>query len=81
MKSWKKFENEDASSQNSFASPGPREEPYSETLLFKYGTSGTDLDTSQYLTKQTTGTLLSLYQYRVDPILKLLHWPSVIAAI
>ncbi|KAK5059874.1 hypothetical protein LTR84_009757 [Exophiala bonariae] len=75
--------NEGAPSANYSTSPGPTTEPYSipNTLLFGHGTSGTEFDTSQPLQKHLASTLLSIYQHRVDSIVKVLHWPSVVAAI
>lgn len=50
-------------------------------FLFINGTHVTESNRSHQLTKQMASTLLSTYRDRIDNIIKVGHWPSVIAVI
>lgn len=76
-------DDKDRSVYNSSITPIPGTDRYSSlgTVLFNHGMSGANFNPVQALTKQMTDIILSVYQHRVDVIIKVLHWPSVIAAI
>ncbi|KAH7308808.1 hypothetical protein BKA65DRAFT_559678 [Rhexocercosporidium sp. MPI-PUGE-AT-0058] len=77
------FDSEDSPSDLATDSPMSSTEPSSSpgALLFNHGTPNTACDPAQLITHEMKGILFSIYKERVDCIVKVLHWPSVLAAI
>ncbi|KAH9224996.1 hypothetical protein DL95DRAFT_351088 [Leptodontidium sp. 2 PMI_412] len=77
------FDSEDSPSDLATDSPMSSTEPsYSSgTLLFNHGAPSMSCEPTQLITSEMTSVLLSIYKDRVDCIIKVLHWPSVLAAI
>ncbi|KAG4437485.1 hypothetical protein IFR05_007040 [Cadophora sp. M221] len=76
-------DSEDSPSDLATESPVSSIEPSygSGTLLFCHGASNMACDLTQLITSGMKSVLLSIYKDRVDCIIKVLHWPSVLAAI
>lgn len=77
------FDTEDSPSDLASNSPMSSTEPVSSSgvLLFGQGNPSLVLDPSQLITSEMRSVLLPIYKTRVDCIVKVLHWPSVLAAI
>ncbi|KAI9056236.1 hypothetical protein LZ554_001164 [Drepanopeziza brunnea f. sp. 'monogermtubi'] len=73
----------DTTSDPSIASPGPVHDFSSSSgaILSSPLILNTDMASAQHLTDQMRRVLLPLFQTRVDSIIKILHWPSFLAAI
>ena len=50
----------------------------SEAILFPNALIAIDNTVLEFPLQQSKGVLLDVYRYRVDPLFKILHWPTVV---
>ncbi|KAH7409655.1 hypothetical protein BKA64DRAFT_404214 [Cadophora sp. MPI-SDFR-AT-0126] len=76
-------DHEDSPSENASNSPMSASEPssISGALLFHQSAAETSPDLTLVVPKEMKGILFPIYRTRVDCIIKILHWPSTMAAI